>query len=104
MALWPIEGKHLPDPISVNITSKEWIDRAIVAMKAQGDVVENVTINGYPAVRYESTDSGLPSVGYVFYVDDIQINLEGKQDERYLEVLTDVLDSFVITATSTPNN
>jgi len=57
--------------ITINITPKEWIENALVKMRARGVVTEDITLSGRPALQMEDHDEvSRPATITLILVDD----------------------------------
>ncbi len=73
LALNPKTDIALPDKISFNITSKEWVDKIIIQNKIEQDrKFTDITFQGVSAIeKYGMTFSVVPTFGYFILVDDL---------------------------------
>lgn len=97
----PTYEKKLPDPILVNITPKEWIENALKKLKDRGIVPSEVSVSGFPALKIEDQDMGIPSVSYLVLINNSYwLDFSAKKD--YEETLNQVLASLIITPVEIP--
>ena len=86
--------KHNAEVVSVNITPKEWVENALVKMRARGVVTKDVTLDGRPAIEFKDKGSfSRPATITLVLVDDtFWIDITGVLG--YEEGYEQVLDSF----------
>jgi hypothetical protein len=101
LSVEPKKGRKYPETILVNITQKDWMEKAMLKMKSDGIVFEPVLVANFDAFRFESSYEGLPQIDYLILVNDSYwINIAGKKE--YEDVLNQMLASFTITPVELP--
>ncbi len=95
MGLKPIDYGGL-GYVVINVTQKNWIESALVKMRARGVTTTDIVVSGRPALRLEDKDRiSRPSTSVLILVDDkFWIDITGVKGNE--EVYNMVLDSFVI--------
>jgi hypothetical protein len=95
LAVEPVENFSIK-AIVINITPKDWIDKAMVKMENRGVIFKDDSVAGFEAISYESLSEGAPSTGYLVLINNAYwINIISKKE--YQTELNQVLESLEIT-------
>ncbi len=96
LALDPVD-KHDAEVIVLNISPKDWVEKALVKMKARGVVVENITFSGRDALRIDDKDGLGRSATITLIVVDGEYWIDITGVKSYGNLYNQILDSFTFT-------
>lgn len=95
LGIKPIEEMGV-SPIVINLTPKQWVENALVKMRARGVTTTETTLNGRPAIRLHDKDRiSRPATTTLLLVDDeFWIDITGVNGGE--KVYNMILESFEI--------